>query len=308
MGVERSQFAGTLVRMKTPSEADVNCAGFIDSLSPEVGGGKGGAAVNFASGGLNTPNTTKFVDGDIVYLSGNGYKVGQKLMLERELSHFSRYALFPGQAAAIRALGQPYADLAQVHIVDTRSRMAIAHVDYSCEPVAPGDLVMPFEQRGMVAAREGFAFDRFAPAGVGLKGRIVLARDSAELLGPGAAVYLNVGAGQGVKVGDYFRVSRTYGADLLDAADSLSFKAAEGEDNQKHPARMESGSKTAGAPKKLSGRHGKRPLIDIADMPRRGLGELVIVKVTATSATGVIGFALEELHVGDDVERESGAQ
>ena len=57
-------------------------------------------------------------------------------------------------------------------------------------------------------------------------GRIVLAKDFDSILGTGAKVYMNVGANQGVKVGDYFRAVRSYEADLQDPVDSLSFKAS----------------------------------------------------------------------------------
>ena len=46
-------------------------------------------------------------------------------------------------------------------------------------------------------------------------------------------MYLNVGANQGVKPGDYFRAVRTYEADLHDPVDSLSFKASISEDTQR---------------------------------------------------------------------------
>ena len=39
-------------------------------------------------------------------------------------------------------------------------------------------------------------------------------------------------------------------------------------------------------------------------MPRRSLGELIVLSATPTSATGMITFALEEVHVGDEVELE----
>jgi hypothetical protein len=37
-------------------------------------------------------------------------------------------------------------------------------------------------------------------------------------------------------------------------------------------------------------------------MPRRGVGEIVILGTTPTTATGMIVFSLEPVHVGDTVE------
>ena len=38
------------------------------------------------------------------------------------------------------------------------------------------------------------------------------------------------------------------------------------------------------------------------DLPRRSVGEIVILSVTNTTATGMIVFSLEDVHAGDGVE------
>ncbi len=43
-------------------------------------------------------------------------------------------------------------------------------------------------------------------------------------------------------------------------------------------------------------------MIHVADMPRRAMGEIVVINVTPTTATGMLVFALEDVHVGDHVE------
>ena len=49
-------------RVQTPTTADLYCAGFVSKqLLPDS---------NFVVGGLQTPNTTKFVSGEMVYLRG----------------------------------------------------------------------------------------------------------------------------------------------------------------------------------------------------------------------------------------------
>jgi hypothetical protein len=40
----------------------------------------------------------------------------------------------------------------------------------------------------------------------------------------------------------------------------------------------------------------------VGDLPRRALGEVVVLSVTPTTSTGMIVFALEEVHAGDWVE------
>ena len=126
----------------------------------------------------------------------------------------------------------------------------------------------------------------------------MLAKEFDGFVGNGNMVYLTIGSNQGVKIGDYFRVTRTYDQDLGDPVDSLSFKASTAEDTQKHPPTI--GSKWW--------QKSKGPAIDVDQMPRRAVGELIILSTTPSSATGMITFALEDIHVGDDVELLDTAQ
>jgi hypothetical protein len=48
--------------------------------------------------------------------------------------------------------------------------------------------------------------------------------------------------------------------------------------------------------------HNKGQVIRVADLPRRAVGEIVVISATDTTATGMIVFALEDVHVGDGVE------
>ncbi len=64
----------------------------------------------------------------------------------------------------------------------------------------------------------------------------MLGKDFDGVLGTGMKLYMNMGSNQGVKVGDYFRVVRTYAATLADPVDSLSFDAQTSEDTQMRPA------------------------------------------------------------------------
>src|ERR1035438_10106528 len=76
-------------RVPTPTYADMYCAGFVSKqLLPNS---------NFVAGGLQTPNTTKFVNGEMVYLSGGGYQAGQQYTILRELEDINRYEIFAGQ-------------------------------------------------------------------------------------------------------------------------------------------------------------------------------------------------------------------
>jgi hypothetical protein len=277
-------------RLTMPSAVDQDCAGFISN--------KRLPNANFIAGGLNTPNTTKFAMDDILYLSGKGYTVGQRYEVVRELQNINRHELFKGQFGIVNAMGQPYAEIGRLRIVDTRSKLAIAQVELACEPIVPGDFAVTYEEKPHIGPHAPMRFDVFFPSNGKTAGRIVLAKDFDGELGTGMKIYMNVGANQGVKVGDYFRAYRPYEQDLENEVDSLSFKASTAEDTQKNPPSFEQKMFT-----KTSG-----PQIHVRDLPRRSLGEVVILSSGPTSSTGMIVFALEDIHVGDFVEMDEQQQ
>ena len=277
-------------RVEMPTYADIYCAGFINRQTlPDA---------NFVAGGLQTPSTTKFVKGDIVYLQGSGYTPGAEYEIVRALRDINEYEVFPGQRKLLKATGQPYEDVGRVRVIDTRSRAAVAEIEYACDPVNPGDTAIPFAEKPMVPFHPPLRFDRFLPTGSKVSGRIVMGRDFDSELGTGQKVYFNVGSNQGVKVGDYFRAVRNYDADLHDPVDSLSFKAAISEDTQKKQPSFDPAMFTKG----------NGPVIHVKDLPRRAVGEIVVIGTTPTTATGMIVFAMEDVHAGDGVELDEQAQ
>jgi hypothetical protein len=275
-------------RMRQPTYADEYCAGFINKdVLPNS---------NYVIGSLDSPNTSKFVLGDAVYLAGPGLATGQQFTVVRELKNSNEDPAFAGQVKMLKAAGHAYAELGRIKVVDTRSHSPIAQVQYSCEPMVPGDTLVPFVERPHVTLRESARLDRFLPPNGKATGRLILARDFDTFLGMGAKVYVNVGSNQGVKVGDYFRAVRPYWLDRDDEVDSISLKASVVEDTQKNPPSLEPAMFTK------SSKGGAT--IHMTDFPRRAVGEMVVLSVTPTSSTAMVIFALEDLHLGDFAEME----
>jgi hypothetical protein len=272
------------VRFQTPTAADIYCAGFITKdRIPDA---------NYVNGGLETPTSTKFQNGELVYLAGSGYQAGQLYSIVRELRDVNEYELYAGQRKVLAAAGRAYGDIGRVRVVDTRSHSAIAKVEFSCDPINPGDVAVPFVEKPPVAFRAPGHFDRFAPANGKLSGRVVLGKDFDGELGTGMKLYMNLGSNQGVKVGDYFRVVRSYTATLQDPVDSLSFNTGTSEDTQMRPPTFEA--------KRFTRTNGVD--IHVGDLPRRAVGEVVVLNVTPTASSAMVVFALEDLHAGDGVE------
>jgi hypothetical protein len=271
-------------RVQTPTYADLYCAGFISKQTlPDA---------NYVAGGLQTPTTTKFTRGDLIYLAGHNYSAGAEYEIVRALRDVDEYEMYPGQKKLMKETGQPYEEVGRIKIVDTRSRSAIAQIEYACDGINPGDTAIPFAEKQAITFHTPVHFDRFLPSSGKVSGRIVMAKDFDSQLGTGQKVYLNVGANQGVKIGDFFRAVRSYEADLKDPVDSLSCKAAIAEDTQKKTPSVDPAMFTKG----------NGPVIHVRDLPRRAVGEIVIIGVTNTTATGMIVFAMEDVHAGDGVE------
>jgi hypothetical protein len=271
-------------RIQTPNASDLYCAGFI--------GKQLSSKDKYVTGGLESPAAARFANGDAVYLSGKGYEAGQQYTIVRELTDPNRYELFKGQWSALKAAGLPYQELARVKVIDVRGKTAIAQVEFSCDAVVPGDFAVPFVEKPASAFHAPIRFDRFVPSNGQLSGRILLAKDFDSELANGSKVYVNIGASQGLKVGDFLRAVRTYTAEAHDPVDSLSLKASSTEVTQTRQAAVDPDflTKTGG------------PVIHVADMPRRAVAEIVIVGTTPSTATGMIVYSMEPVLVGDGVE------
>ena len=263
-------------RQEAPTYSDVNCAGFISNQPlPKVG---------YVAGGWDTPHQVRFTDREYVYIEGSGFSVGAQYALVRQQRDLDRYEAFRGQYALLRQLGRIYADVGRVRVVAVHNNIAITQVEFNCTDIMAGDAAIPYAERPIPALRAKINFDRFAPPNGKLTGRIVTSKDFDTMAGMGRKVYLNVGANQGVKPGDYFRAVRTYDSYKNDEVDYLSFKASYYDDNQ-IPA-------------------GRFPASRLREFPRMSLGEMIVLSVTPTSSTAMITLSLQDILMGDGVELE----
>ena len=136
------------MRVQTPTYADLYCAGFISKqILPDA---------NFVAGGLQTPTTTKFTRGDMIYLEGTGYSAGAEYEIVRALKDVNEYEMYPGEKKLLKETGQPYEEVGRVKIVDTRSKTAIGQIEYSCDGINPGDTAIPFAEKQPVTMKIGW--------------------------------------------------------------------------------------------------------------------------------------------------------
>ena len=145
----------------------------------------------------------------------------------------------------------------------------------------PGDIAIPLVERVAPPFRK-VSLDRYAPPNGKPVGRIVMAQEFDSYLGTKYKAYLNIGANKGLKPGDYLRATRTYSYTYHDFEAGLSLKASVNEDTQASPRKL--------------------PVGEVSSLPRRTLGDMIVLQVRPKSSTVMILTALEDIHVGDGVE------
>ncbi len=265
-------------RPPAPTYSDLNCAGFISKEKYNH--------ANYVLAGAEAPAATQFAQGDTIFLEGGGYTEGERYSIIRELRDPNRNPAFPGQASAIASVGQPFQELGRVKVFAIRGGTAIARVEFSCTAMVTGDLVVPFVEKQSVPFRNA-GFERWPANGSSVNGRILMAKEFDVIVATGQKVYLSVGSSQGVKVGDYFRAVRGYDPMKIDQTEAVSYKVQQSEDTSKLAPYVANST--------------------FAKLPKRALGEMVVLSVTPTSATAMITNTLEHINVGDMVELEGGA-
>jgi len=259
----------------SPSYHDLYCAGFITKET--IG------RANLITGGDATPERTLYVRGNLIFIGGGGLQQGEKYSVVRDLHDPNHFEPFNGQRHQLDEMGQPYAELGQIRVVSLRGDTAIAQVEYSCQNMTVGDIVVPFRQHLPVNYHKT-EFQRFPTDSGHLTARIIMAREFDQDVGRGQVVYINAGAEKGIKVGDYFRAVRGYDPSKMLAIDALSKNSPIGEDTQKNPGKITDES--------------------AAKLPMRGLGEMIVINVTPTAATALITKSLEDIEIGDFVQLE----
>ncbi len=263
-------------REQQPTYSDVYCAGFVTKENIPTS--------DHILGGLNTPHAVRFAVRDYIYLAGPGYVVGNRYSVVRRVADANQYQAPPGQRALLARSGSEYLDLGRVVVTYIDKEVAVGYVEFSCQPMDPGDILLPFHEKEMVKSRqEPSKFQRFAPMGT-TSGRIIDGKDFDQILGTGHKVYVNIGANKGVHPGDYLRVVRGYDPDLMIPVDRYSLYPPYDSDESMNNLRLTRG--------------------DYKKLPWRGIGEMLILSVTPDTATGMITLALEDIQLGDVVEVE----
>jgi hypothetical protein len=257
----------------TPTPADMYCAGFI--ATEHIPGD------HYIAAGWNSPDQTRFAAAmDYVYIHGRDMKVGDRWQIVRHAKNPNLHEGYAGANAAIRSVGEPYFELGYAKVIDVQKDTAVAVPELACADFVDGDVALPFVERTPPVFRD-VTLDRFAPPSGQPVGRIVMGQEFGTMLGTKYIGYINIGEDK-VKVGDYLRATRTYNYGYHDPVMGMSRYATAYEDTQSATRALPGG--------------------ETSTLPRRTLGDMIVLQVHKRSATVLIMSAFEDIYVGDGVE------
>lgn len=242
----------------------------------------------FIVSGEESSPITVFGNGNYVYVNkgaDDGVKVGDQFAVVRAVKDQTHNPWFASQRTLARAMGQQWTDIGRLRVVALTPKVATALVVHGCEWIERGDLVRPWAARNEPELRLE-EFDRFAPWNGRPLAMVVQAKDFARHAASRDVVFINLGTGQGVKEGDYFRFFR-----YQDRAGQNLYQIRHIQDR----------IFGFGAPQNHLRFTGK-------DLPREILGEGIVLRASDNAATVLITYAIKEVYMGDYVELKEPAK
>ena len=254
-----------------------------------------------------------FSDGEIVYInagSRQGIKEGQNFQIIRPR----------GDVKGVHRekkgfLGTYIQEVGQLQVVKVRENTSAAQITSSCgDIVLLGDLLTAIPDRISPLQRSETEVDRFADPTGKQRGRLMMAKDSRELVTSNDVVYIDLGVEDNVKPGDYLTIYRPLGTGNLTRVDNeeMARDRATGFQSDRYRgggfSNQATRAKDSTAFVNAEGRYRYRPITTREikkhrpPMPRKIVGEMVIIDVQTRTATAIITRVVGEAHTGDWVE------
>ena len=161
-----------------------------------------------------------------------------------------------------------------------------------------GDLLRPFEEQPAPDNAQNRPLVRYGEGAGGTTGRIVLSRGFHEYLSANQIVYVDLGSNDGVHPGDYFTIFRKVGK-----SEGITHYRDDKINQKKNPGFAS--DRYRGGEYSIDGQNASHEEIlrTRPQVPRKVLGELVVLKVEKNTAVAVITRTNEEVNIGDYIER-----
>lgn len=280
--------------MTVAGKNNLYCAGFVQSSPIDTS--------NKIIGAVEEQDQFIYAQNDYVYLnmgSGSGVKEGDVLAVVRPRGQVeTRWTRKDDLGFYVQEVGA-------VEIVRVKSDVSVARVKTSCDNFLLGDLVQPMPQRTSPVHQARGPLDLFAEPSGKATGRLFMARDGQEAVTRDQIVYIDLGAEDNVKVGDYLTIYRPLGKGNLFISDEDETVSARDEGFQSNEYR---GGKFSNQAARKSGDQARGRVVTTEKAKegrpalRKIVGELVVLNVKEKTATAVITRTAQEIHTGDWVE------
>ena len=263
-------------------------------------------------GALEEQEQWTYSDGDVVYLnegSQQGIKEGQNFQIIRPRGdvkgvHKQKHG----------SLGTYVQEIGQLRVFKVNEHTAAARITFTCEAALLGDFVTPVPDRESPVLRADGNLNQFAEPTGKPTGRLVMAKDNREMVTRNDVVYIDLGGEDKINRGDYLTIYRPLGTGNITRVDNK--ENARARDNGFESNRFRGGGfSLEGSRAKDStsfshdeGRYRHRPITSNEvkrhrpPMPRKIVGEMVVINVDARTATAIVTRVVGEVHTGDWVE------
>jgi hypothetical protein len=258
-------------------------------------------------GGEEEQEQRIYSQGDYVYInagSNQGVVAGQEFSVVRPRGQFtSDFTRKKGW------LGVYTMELGRLRVVDVKERVSVAQVTFACETMLLGDLLRGANERVAPFARNEVELNRFANPTGKQQGRIILARDFRESPSVNEIVYIDLGTEDNIRPGDYFTIYRRVGTGNVTRFkdEEVAVSANSGFESERFKGGKFGTQAQRVQEPNTTGVYG--PTVTTPDvkgsrppLPRKIVGELVILSVQQRTATAVITRVAQEVHTGDYVE------
>jgi outer membrane protein OmpA-like peptidoglycan-associated protein len=269
---------------KLPTANDMYCSGLVLKDAP--------ARAGRVVGGWDSPFQTRYVSdanlNGVVYLDNGNFAKDQEFAIIRPIKDPNEYEMTPGQKKALKAAGQFYMEVGRIKIFDVQKGIGMARAEFTCDGIVLGDIATPWGDRPVPEYRADTPWDFFAQPNGKTTGALLMGREYDGFAAQRGKVYINIGTNQGVKAGDYFRVTRTYTQMAKDPSDRQSIQAS-----------MQDYRMVSPLPDPIEFRD-KSKRYEL--YPRKSIGELMVLYATPTTATATVTRSWEQLQPGDTVE------
>ena len=236
----------------------------------------------------------KYADGDIVYLnagSQQGIKEGQTFQIIRPRGDVKGV-----HKTKSGFIGTYVQDVGQLQVFKVRETTSAAQVTFACDQILLGDLLAPVPDRESPVQRAEESLDRFTDPSGKQHGRLMMAKDGREMVTRHDIVYIDLGAEDQVKRGDYLTIYRPLGTGNITRVGDEEITHARSAGFQSDRYR---GGGFSNQASRVNAKQVKR---DRPSMPRKIVGEMVVIDVQTRTATAIITRVASEVHTGDWVE------